>query len=67
MFAVMFVAAQFGVIYTALVAIILKRQKINRIFQSLAIIYDNGEFLWDEIADDIKFIRHSASFREKKH
>lgn len=44
MFAVMFVAAQFGIIYMALVAIILKREKINTIFKDLTIIYGNGKF-----------------------
>lgn len=43
MFAVMFVAAQFGVIYMAVVAIIFKRQKINTIFKNLAIIYGDGK------------------------
>lgn len=43
LFAVMFVAAQFGVIYMALSAIILKRQKIQKIFKDLTIIYENGK------------------------
>lgn len=43
MFAVMFVAAQFGVIYMALVAIFFKRQKINTIFKNLTIIYRDGK------------------------
>lgn len=47
MFAVMFVAAQFGIIYMALVAIILKREKINTIFKDLTIIYGNGKFAWN--------------------
>lgn len=39
MFAIMFVAAQFGVIYMALVVILLMRPKIDRVFKNLAIIY----------------------------
>lgn len=64
MFAVMFVAAQFGVIYMALTAIISKRQKIQMIFEDLAIIYDRGKCILK--LKKMKSIVHSNRISREK-